>query len=285
MEKDPVARIASLKTVTTDQAMIILSDGSRHTLNKKDSLIEYSANGGQVVVRGDQKVEKLENLNDSKAPLINQIIVPYGHRHILTLSDGSRVHLNSGSRLVFPAEFFGKSREVYLTGEGYFEVSKIIDKPFIVKAKNMNIRVLGTVFNISAYEDEQITYAVLVEGKVVVSQKNKFFGTTENNLSPGQGCFYSIVTNSSEIRKVDLYDYISWKDGLFLFTNKPLIGIINRLEKYYNQKIGIETGQLQNTLISGKLVLADDLEVVMKYLSKTLEARFEKKDGLYTIKN
>ncbi len=285
-QSDPLVEIAAVKTLVDEEAMIILSDGSKHTLNKKDSLIEYSANGGQVIVKGDQREEKLENLNRSKSATINQIIVPYGHRHSITLSDGTHVQLNAGSRLVFPAEFSDGNREVYLKGEGYFEVFKNPSKPFIVKTDFIDIKVLGTVFNISAYDDEQTVSAVLVEGKVVVSQKNKLFGTTDNNLSPGQGCFYSSETKTSAIRNVDLYEYISWKDGLFLFKDKPLHTLIFRLEKYYHQKILVEGVKLPNTIISGKLVLSDDIDEVMQYLAKTLEARYEKgTDGAYHITN
>jgi hypothetical protein len=286
LNHDPLVEMAALKTVANDEAMIILSDGSKHILNKKDSLIEYSADGGQIVVKSDRQEEKLENPNNSRAATINQVVVAYGHRHSITLSDGTRVQLNSGSRLVFPAGFSGKTREVYLKGEGYFEVFKNPNQPFIVKTDVMDIKVLGTVFDISAYEDEQNIYAVLVEGKVAISQKNRLFGTMEKNLSPGQGFFYSSETETSDIRKVDVYDYISWKDGLFLFKDKPLNSIVSRLEKYYNQKISIEQGKLPNTLISGKLVLSYNLEEVIKYLAKTLEARYEKnKEGIYTITN
>jgi len=286
LTRDTLVEMASIKTVVDDEAMIILSDGSKHKLNKKDSLIEYSANGGEVIVKGDKLEEKLENQNRSKVATINQIIVPYGRRHSITLSDGTRVQLNAGSRLVFPAEFSDKSREVYLKGEGYFEVFKNSQKPFIVKTDFIDIRVLGTVFNISAYEDEPVATAVLVEGKVVVSQKNKLFGTTEKNLSPGQGCFYSSETKTSEVRKVDLYEYVSWKDGLFLFKDMPLNNIITRLEKYYHRKILVAGGKLQNTIISGKLILSDDIDEVMQHLAKTLEARYEKdREGAYHITN
>ena len=286
LTRDPLSEMASSITIPDNDAMIILSDGSRHRLNEKDSLIEYSANGGEVLIKSEQKEQKLKNANSSKLTVINQIVVPFGQRHSIVLCDGTRVQLNSGSRLIYPAEFSGKIREVWLKGEGYFEVTKSAALPFIVRTDFMNIKVLGTVFNISAYNDEPTVYAVLLEGKVEVSQKNKIFGSTEKYLSPGQGCFYSLETKTSDIRKVDLYDYISWKDGLFYFKDKPLTYIVGRLRKYYNQNILIETGKLPNTLISGKLVLPDNLEEVMKYLAKTLEARYYKnRDGDYIIKD
>jgi len=287
LTKNSLEEIAASKTVGNDkEAMIILSDGSTHKLSVKDSLIEYSANGGEVVVKNDQQEERIENLNNSGNATINQILVPFGQRHSITLSDGTRVQLNSGSRLVFPAEFSEKNREVYLKGEAYFEVFKNPNKPFIVKTDFFDIKVLGTVFNISAYEDEQIATAVLVEGKVVVSQKYELFGSTEKNLSPGQGCFYSSETKTSDIRNVNLYDYISWKDGVFLFKDKALISIVSRLEKYYHKKIIIEGDVLPNTLISGKLLLSDNIDEVMTYLAKTMEARYQiNEDGILMIKN
>ena len=282
---DSLREIASTETVVDDEAMIILSDGSKHKLDANDTQIEYSADGGEVVVKKDQQKKKIAYFNISKTTAFNQIIVPFGGRHDVTLSDGTRVQLNSGSRLVFPAEFSGNTREVYLRGEGYFEVFKNLDKPFIVKTDFFDTKVLGTVFNISAYDGEQIASAVLVEGKVIVLKKNKLIGYTETKLSPGQGCFYSSATRTSDVRNVDVYDYVSWKDGLFLFKDKPLISVIQHVGKYYNKKIVIEGMELPVTLISGKLVLSDEIEEVMQYLATTLEARYEKNEqGIYTIK-
>jgi len=210
--------------------------------------------------------------------VINQIVVPFGRRHSITLSDGTQIHLNSGSKLVFPAEFKGNTREVYLKGEGYFEVEKNPAKPFIVKTDHLDIKVLGTVFNISAYGDDQTVSAVLVEGKVNVTQKNKLFRNVEYILQPGQGCFYSLTSDKSEVKKVNLADFILWKDGLYQFHNRPLKQIVEMVKKYYNISITIENEKIANTIISGKLVLSDDSNEVMDYLAKTLEAKYTKTD-------
>lgn len=278
------ATIAANETVSDNVAVIKLSDGSTHRLASKDSKIEYSADGGAIVIKDFDQEEKFDNINTSKVKLLNQIIVPFGRRHLIALSDGTRVQLNSGSSLLFPAVFSENNREVYLKGEGYFEVSKNPNKPFIVKTDFMDIRVLGTTFNISAYEDEKIAYTVLVEGGVVVSRTKNNLDNSEKKLSPGQGCFYSSATNSSEIREVDLTEYTSWKDGLLFFKDKPLDEIVGRLEKYYNKKVQIEGKTLPTTLISGKLILTDEIEVVMQSLSKTLETTFKENDkGLFII--
>ncbi len=287
LRKDPLKDFAEQKTKVQDEAVLILSDGSTHKINEYNSNIEYSKNGGEIVVRNKRsKDEKFVNVKDSKEPVINQIIVPYGHRHNITLSDGTQVVLNSGSKLVFPAEFSGKTRGVYLIGEGYFDVSRDENKPFIVKTDEINIKVLGTRFNVSAYADENVTSAVLVEGSVSVYHANKIIENTPlTKLVPGQGCFYTSTTSESVVRSVDVADYISWKDGLFRFKDQPLVNVIQRVCKYYNRNISIEGDKLPSTLISGKLVLTDNITSTMNYLSKTLEARYEvTSDGNYIIK-
>jgi len=276
VKKDVLSSIAQNEVKSEDEAMIILSDGSKHKLETKYSHIEYSTDGGEILVKnGDQQEEKLENSSKSIESAINQIVVPYGHRHSVTLSDGTRVQLNSGSKLVFPAEFLGKTREVFLKGEGYFEVTKNPKQPFIVKTDLLDVKVLGTTFNISAYKEDQTVTTVLVEGRVNVYRRNKLFNDVGCELSPGQGFFFSVENSNSVVRKVDLADYISWKDGLYQFKDQPLKNITERVKKYYNASISIEGEELANTVISGKLVLTDNMEMVMTYLAKTLEVKYE----------
>ena len=276
---DQLTRYAKMEVAATNEAMIVLSDGSNHLLGVNESHIEYAKDGGEVIVKGKKSSEeRITNKGNNDELVINQIVVPFGRRHSITLSDGTQVHLNSGSKLVFPAEFKGNTREVYLKGEGYFEVEKNPLKPFIVKTDHLDIKVLGTVFNISAYGDDQMVSTVLVEGKVNVTQKNKLFKNQEYTLQPGQGCFYSLTSDQSEVKKVNLADYILWKDGLYQFHNRPLKQIVEMVKKYYNITITIENEKIANTVISGKLVLSDDSNEVLDYLAKTLEARYTKTD-------
>lgn len=270
----------------TDDAIIVLSDGSKHNLSAKESDIEYNADGTEITVK-DQKAEKetLSNSQTSVGPAVNQIVVPYGHRHSIVLSDGTRVQLNSGSQLTFPAEFKGKTREVFLKGEGFFEVTKNKERPFVVQTEFLDLRVLGTSFNVSSYEDEQTVTTVLVEGKVAVHENGKLFGGSKVELKPGEGCFYDVNSSSSMVRNVDVNDFVSWKDGLFRFKDQPLADVVGRVKKYYNKNILIDGNDLPGTLISGKLVLSEDFEKVMNYLALTLEASYEKEnENTYLIR-
>lgn len=282
--KDPLTQFAQNKIVNGDQAVILLSDGTKQALKNNNSIIDYTSNRGEVIVRNEKVEERINNKDISKNAVLNQVVVPFGQRQKILLSDGTLVHLNAGSELTFPAIFSGRTREVYLKGEGFFEVHKNAKVPFIVKTDPIDIKVLGTKFNVSAYEDEPVTSAILVEGKVNVSQKNKMFVNKQYTLAPGQGCFYSVGEQNSVVKEVDINDYILWKDGLYNFKNLPLFEVVNRIHKYYNFSIHIQSDKLSKTLVSGKLVLSDDVAEVMQYLSKTMEGRYEKsKDGIYTL--
>lgn len=283
--KDPLTEFAQNNVGISSQAVIVLSDGTEQSLKENNSFIDYKSHNGEVIVRNDSNEETIDNNNLSKDAILNQVVVPYGKRQKVLLSDGTLVQLNAGSKLTFPAAFSGKTREVYLKGEGFFEVHKNAEVPFIVKTDNIDIKVLGTKFNVSAYEDEQVTSAVLVEGKVNVTQKNKIFSNKQFTLNPGQGCFYSVGEQKSMVKVVDVNEYILWKDGLYNFKNLPLSAVVNRVHKYYNISIQIETKKMSNTLISGILVLSDDINEVMKYLSSTMEGRYEKSaEGDYILK-
>lgn len=274
--KDPLIQFAQSNSADGNQAIIVFSNGSKQILKNNDSFIDYNSTDGEVIVRNNNEEERIENRNDVKDAVLNQVIVPYGQRHKILLSDGTLVQLNAGSKLTFPAIFSKKIREVYLKGEGFFEVHKNEKVPFIVKTDYIDIKVLGTIFNVSAYEDEHFVSTVLVEGKVNVSQKNKMLANDVFTLVPGQGCFYSVSDQHSVVKNVDTNDYILWKDGLYKFHDMPLIDIVRRVHKYYNRSIQIEGDKLANTLVSGKLVLSDDFREVMQSLSKTMEGRYEK---------
>lgn len=283
--KDPLTQFTQSIAVDDNQAMIVLSDGSKQVLKNNESFIDYNSTEGEILIKNNNVEERIENKNGVKDVVLNQVVVPYGQRQKILLSDGTLVQLNAGSKLTFPATFSRKTREVYLKGEGFFEVHKNEKVPFIVKTDYIDIKVLGTTFNVSAYDDEHFASTVLVEGKVSVSQKNKMLANDEYTISPGQGCFYSVSDQKSVVNNVDVNDYVLWKDGLYKFHNMPLIDIVRRVHKYYNLPIQIEDEKLANTLVSGKLILSDDFSEVIQYLSKTMEGRYEKtKDGIYTLK-
>ena len=270
-------RIAQNRNISADESILVLSDGTEHKLFNSESRIDYIEEGEKIIIQeSDNKSKKIENLvSENKEEIFNQLIVPYGTRQTVTLSDGTEVKLNAGSRLVYPANFDRDKRKVYLTGEGFFKVAENKDKPFIINTDNIDIKVTGTIFNVSAYADEPVTSTVLVEGSVQVLIDNKIVGKSRYNLAPNHGCFYSVNEKQLKVREVNIDDYIGWQDGWMQFKDVPLKNIIKRVEKYYDRKIVIEGEDLKNTLISGKLILSDNFQEVLNYLAKTTHGNFE----------
>ena len=164
-----------------------------------------------------------------------EIIAPAGSRTVVQLSDGSEVHLNFGSKLKYPQNFTGDTRGVVLMGEGYFNVAHNPEKPFIVKTGKLNIKALGTKFNVLAYPGEEIIAATLVEGKVIVEQKETNVNIkTIGAMEPGQHVIYNIKNEVVSCTKGSVEKYIAWKDGKLVFNNESLIEVADRLSRMFN---------------------------------------------------
>ncbi|RIH64297.1 DUF4974 domain-containing protein [Mariniphaga sediminis] len=169
-----------------------------------------------------------------------EIVAPTGSKTFIQFSDGSEVFLNHGSKLKYPQKFTGNTREVILTGEGYFKISHNPEKPFIVKTKNLDIKALGTTFNVHAYPDENIVATTLIEGKVMLerktySQRKQTIGA----MVPGQHVSYKPGTGEVFSSKGDIEKYISWKDGKLIFKRDSLVQIADRLSRWYSVDIEI----------------------------------------------
>ena len=204
-------------------------------------------------------------VQEEVAAELNTIHVPYGKRSILILSDGSKIHLNSGTYLVYPSAFSSRQREVYLEGEAYFEVMKDPNRKFIVKTVYKSVEVVGTQFNIWVDKTTNRFETVLVSGKV-----NLDGNTGKIELVPSQLYTYSNTTGEENLQMVDVNYYTSWINGVMRFNREPLSKILYKLEKVYNIKIKLLKSEYKNHLISGSLDLrnsADEtLDVVMHIL-------------------
>ena len=162
----------------------------------------------------------------------NQLIIPKGTFYHLVLSDGTKVWLNADSKIKYPVSFGQDKREVSLRGEGYFEVAKDSTRPFIVSTDKMDVRVLGTTFDVNTYEDEGKSFVVLVEGLVEVSA-----GKGESRIiTPGYMAEVNMhdVQAKIQISKCDAEHYIAWKSGNFSFRNASLTEILKRVSRYYD---------------------------------------------------
>jgi ferric-dicitrate binding protein FerR (iron transport regulator) len=169
-----------------------------------------------------------------------EVIAPVGSRTVVELSDGSVVHLNYGSRIKYPQNFWGETRGVALTGEAYFEVSHNPDKPFVVTTGRIDVRALGTVFNVNAYPENKDIATTLIEGKVLVEKiKNNGNIETIKELTPGQHVTYEKSTGVVKSSLEQVEKYIAWKDGKLVFDNEPIDQIAQRLSRMFNVEIQV----------------------------------------------
>lgn len=212
-----------------DRAILTLADGS--------TIILDSAANGSVATQGNVQVIKLNGQLSYNSTLrqaqgeefYNTITTAKGKQYALTLSDGTGIWLNAGSSLRFPASFIGTERNVELTGEGYFEVAKNTAKPFHVKVNDMDLQVLGTHFNINAYNNEAVIKTTLLEGSVKITNGNHL-----QMLAPGQ---QAQLTKGGDIRLIkdaNVDQAVAWKDGLFDFDNDELPDIMRQLSRWYD---------------------------------------------------
>jgi ferric-dicitrate binding protein FerR (iron transport regulator) len=164
-----------------------------------------------------------------------EVISPIGSRTVLQLSDGSVVHLNYGSKIKYPQFFSGNTRDVELTGEGFFKIAHNPEKPFIVKAGNLNIKAVGTTLNVLAYPDKDVIETTLVSGQVVldrIGQDGK--SETVTTMVPGQHVGYNIQTNAISTTEGNIQKYILWTEGKLIFEDTPVIEFTERLSRMFN---------------------------------------------------
>ncbi len=176
---------------------------------------------------------------EPKELIYSELHVPYGKRFQVSLGDGTLVFLNSGSTLKYPVTFFeDRSREVYLSGQAYFEVSKNEKAPFIVKTQEISTKVYGTEFNVTAYEDDKDAHVVLVEGSVGVYTAQADNGNQKVvMLKPLQRALISKESKRIGITAVNVENYTTWKEGTLMFEDERFETIIKKLERHFNVSI------------------------------------------------
>lgn len=221
---------------------------------------------------------KSENMKAAQISIeqnaMNVLIVPYGKRSKVTLSDGTQVWLNSGTTLEFPSDFKGNRREIFLSGEMYIEVAPDKNKSFFVHTFGYDVKVYGTKFNVSTYPGS-ISSVVLVEGSVSLQSADK----QELFLSSNEQAIYSEMTGNFDTREVDVHSFISWKKGYLTFENTPVTEALKQIERYYNLSFNFdEDVSFQGLTCTGKIILSDNLDNVMTALSLISATKFKRED-------
>lgn len=219
-----------------------------------------------------------EDIIDQMATEINTLTIPYGKQSNIELSDGTHIWLNSGTVLKFPTIFENDIRKIQVDGEAYLEVAKDIARPFIVQTQNLNIRVYGTQFNVSAYANDKSSAVVLVNGSVGVIAPNG----QEVIMQPNQLVSYSDA--SFHTSYVNPEKYVSWKDHYLIFDNAPISEVLPQLGRYYNLSFNIdEHSSVLQRKCTGKIYLSDDLNLTLRTVCLLASCEFENKNGVITI--
>jgi len=247
-----------------NKAILTLANGSK--------IILSNAKNGALSQQGNIEVVKLDDgklayrPDETNAPVrveYNTVSTPRGGQYQLTLSDGSKVWLNAASAITFPTAFTGKERKVEIKGEAYFEVAHDASKPFKVTVNGMEVQVLGTHFNINAYDDEGEIKTTLLQGSVKVSK-----GTRSKMIQPGEQAIVSAGNDVDiQVQAADVDEAVAWKNGLFHFNNADLQEVMRQLSRWYDVDV-VYSSTIPKREFAGEMQRDLKLSQVLQLLEK-----------------
>jgi len=280
---DPMANQGILIEPGKPKATLTLSNGTKIVMDKIDSTKVLSDLKSLIEI--DSSGIKYTGGKDEPAgpPKMNVLEIPHGGEFRLTLSDGSRVWLNSETRLEYPVAFNSATREVFLTGEGYFEVSENPDKPFIVHSGNFSVKVLGTSFNFSSYADDPQHVLTLAAGSVEISDIPGITGK-HFRMEPGQQFTLDRESLRTEVIKVDPEIFTAWTKGSFVFDDESLDQIFIKLGRWYDITVFFVNEEARNEKLTGTLPRFGDFGTIMSLMEQVSNARYEIEGNRVVVK-
>lgn len=258
------------------KAQLVLANGRKVDLVPETNL-QLEEEGGTRISTLDNMVKYsgMDSLVGQSAEVkYNTLIVPRGGEFSLELADGTRVWLNTESKLRYPVAFTGEERRVEMEGEVYFEVAKNREKPFVVTVNGVDIRVLGTSFNVSAYQEDVVT--TLVTGKVQLKK-----GDEQVVLLPNQQAIWS--DDKFKVKQVDARNYVLWKEGVFYFEDVDLETILDDMARWYNVNIFYVNPTLKKMKFSVEIKRYEDINEILRRIEQTKRVKFEIKDRTINV--
>ena len=266
-----------------NKATLILADGKKLTLG--DAATGQLANQAGVTITKTTKGElvytvRAANDKAQSTKQFNELETSRGEQYQVVLPDGSHVWLNAASSLKYPVVFSGNERVVELTGEAYFEVAHNKAMPFKVKTQQQEVEVLGTHFNVNAYNDEKTTATTLMEGSVKITSIADHKNTL---IKPGQQS--SINNQGIQVRQVDTDEAIAWKNGYFLFNNENLESIMRKISRWYNVEVVYKSDAPRSMVFSGTVSKYKNVSQVLKTLELTNSVHFRIDNSKITVGN
>lgn len=244
-----------------NRATLALSDGNKITLNESQEAIQIQGNsikyedGSEVITTSDIQMVSLST--------------PRAGQYQVYLPDGTKVWLNAESSIEYPTAFVGNQRLVTLKGEAYFDVAKDLNKPFFVRSKGQMVEVLGTEFNIKAYEEDQQTLTTLLEGRVKLFVDNK---ENENYLNPNEQA--KLIDNQVQVLQVNGINEVAWKNGFFRFNAATLYDVLKQLQRWYDLEIDF-TDLPQHVKVHGFISRDKKLSSVLYAIEEVSNVKFK----------
>ena len=257
----------------SDGTKIILEDAKNGILANQAGVSIQKTSDGELLYSFSNSANSVTQAEDNI--LYNKIETPIGGKYQVNLPDGSKVWLNSSSSLRFSALFNGDTREVELSGEAYFDVSKNKSKPFRVITKDQIVEVLGTQFNINSYSDEGPIKTTLIEGSVKIIYKDKVV-----LLSPGQQ--FQPKELVSAVLEADTEEVVAWKEGYFVFKNEDIKSIMRKLSRWYNVEVSY-SGDIPEVGFGGNISRSKDISEVLDVLQLTNAIHFKVEGRRITV--
>ncbi|HEY8920987.1 MAG TPA: FecR domain-containing protein [Chitinophaga sp.] len=264
--KPPVAQPLITNVMPgSNKAILTLADGSKITLDSTGSQVIRQ---GATAIRQQGGQLKYDAQSTAAAVQYNILSTPRGGQFRITLPDGTQVWLNAASTLRYPTAFTGPERLVEIAGEAYFEVAANAAQPFRVKAREAEVEVLGTSFNVNAYADEPTIQTTLLNGSVKLSANNNHV-----LLKPGQ---QAILGGNKEfnINQVDPNDAIAWKNGYFLFKNEGIESVMRTIARWYDVDVSYQ-GDVLKQRLGGTVSRYEKLEDLLKTIELTKSLKFK----------
>lgn len=253
------------------RAILSVGDDRQVVLGGSKKTLLSTGRSVAVILKDSNSIEYtgINELPDDSVRL-HTLEVPPGSEFNITLSDGTRVWMNAASELTYPERFVEGRREVILSGEAYFEVTPNLQAPFIVKTRDMDLRVLGTSFNVKAYQEDAYCVTTLVTGKIQQNYSNgeRVF------LSPHKQAVYDRKDKHLRVCQVDVNEALAWKNGRFILKDMPLEDIFKELSRWYDFKVNYLNENLKKIRFYVNIDRYDDVQKLLEKLQRTNGIRF-----------
>ena len=254
--------------------IIVLGNANNGTLVKTGVSSVVKTRNGQIVYQTKAGANVANN-----SVGYNTLTTPKGGEYQVILPDGTKVWLNAASSITYPTAFIGNERHVELSGEAYFEVTKNKFKPFYVDMNKVQVKVLGTHFNIAAYVDDEAITATLLEGSVQITKNNQ-----QSLLKPGQQAVMDNNNNNITVSEANIDDAIAWKNGYFIFNDDNITSIMKKLSRWYDVDVDYR-GKFDDQKFGGTFYRSKSITELTQYLEMVGKIHFKITGRRITVMN